>query len=93
MGLLYGGSNVDSIARTAHIAPTTVRAHIRSILQKLGCIPSWRHARCSAALVTTHADTHWNFGSDASSRKCPRHTRRDGVPPLIELDLRKDRQF
>lgn len=59
-----------------------------------GCIPSWRHARCSAALVTTHADTHWNFGSDASSRKCPRHTRRDGgVPPLIELDLRKDRQF
>ncbi|NHP16481.1 response regulator transcription factor [Rhodococcus sp. IC4_135] len=36
MGLLYGGSNVDSIARTAHIAPTTVRAHIRSILQKLG---------------------------------------------------------
>ena len=36
VGLLYGGSNVDSIARTAHIAPTTVRAHIRSILQKLG---------------------------------------------------------
>ncbi|TSD47553.1 response regulator transcription factor [Rhodococcus sp. KBS0724] len=35
MGLLYGGSNVDSIARSAHIAPTTVRAHIRSILQKL----------------------------------------------------------
>ena len=35
VGLLYGGSNVDSIARTAHIAPTTVRAHIRSILQKL----------------------------------------------------------
>lgn len=36
VGLLYGGSNVDLIARTAHIAPTTVRAHIRSILQKLG---------------------------------------------------------
>ncbi|MFD6513596.1 response regulator transcription factor [Rhodococcus sp. NPDC060176] len=36
VGLLHGGSNVDSIARTAHIAPTTVRAHIRSILQKLG---------------------------------------------------------
>ena len=35
VGRLYGGSNVDSIARTAHIAPTTVRAHIRSILQKL----------------------------------------------------------
>ena len=36
VGLLYCGSNVDTIARTAHIAPTTVRAHIRSILQKLG---------------------------------------------------------
>ncbi|MDJ0396704.1 LuxR C-terminal-related transcriptional regulator [Rhodococcus sp. G-MC3] len=35
LGSLYNGWNVDAIARTAHIAPTTVRAHIRSILHKL----------------------------------------------------------
>ncbi|MDJ0362290.1 LuxR C-terminal-related transcriptional regulator [Rhodococcus sp. H29-C3] len=35
LGSLYSGRSVDAVARTAHIAPTTVRAHIRSILHKL----------------------------------------------------------
>lgn len=35
LGSLYSGWNVDAIARTTCIAPTTVRAHIRSILHKL----------------------------------------------------------